>query len=105
MTPYMSSPERSIRRDAEAAVFKFFEEHVHEFDTIYDSLVKLRDMIAKKLGFANYIPLGYARLDRSDYDDKMVANYRKQVYEDLIPIVKEIIEDKRKRLNIDELKS
>ena len=105
MTPYLSSPERRIRKDAETAVFRFFEEHVQEFDTIYDSLVKLRDMIAKKLGFANYIPLGYARLDRSDYNDQMVANYRKQVYEDLVPVVKEIIEDKRKRLQLDELKS
>ncbi|HKM30378.1 MAG TPA: M3 family oligoendopeptidase [Bacilli bacterium] len=105
MTPYMSSPERTVRKDAEAAVFNFFSENSQEFDNIYDSLVKLRDMIAKKLGFENYVPLGYARLGRGDYDAKMVANYRKQVYEDLVPIAQEIIAAKKKRLNIAELKS
>lgn len=105
MTPYMSSPNRDVRKNAEAAIFQFFSENIQEFDSIYDSLVKLRDMIAKKLGFTNYIPLGYARLDRNDYDDQMVANYRKQVYEDLVPIVKDIMEEKAKRLNIPNLKS
>ncbi|MDD3171608.1 MAG: M3 family oligoendopeptidase [Bacilli bacterium] len=105
MTPYMSSLDREKRKEAETAIFKFFENNVDTFDEIYDLLVKLRDKIAKKLGFENYIPLGYARLDRGDYDDKMVANYRKQVYEDLVPVACDIIKEKGKRLGINDLKS
>ena len=35
----------------------------------------------------------------------MVANYRKQVYEDVVPVVKRLIAAKAKRLNIPDLKS
>ena len=53
--------------------------------------MKVRDKIAKKLGYNNYVELGYARLARTDYDALMVANYRKQVLEDLVPSCTKII--------------
>ena len=34
----------------------------------------------------------------------MVANYRKQVYEDLVPIVVELKDRQRKRLGLEEMK-
>lgn len=103
--PYTTSKVRKVRKEAEGAVWKFFEEHEEEFDNLYDSLVKVRDRMAKKLGFENYVPLGYARLGRTDYDALMVANYRKQVYEDLVPIVKEMIKEQGKRIGVDDMKS
>ena len=36
---------------------------------------------------------------------KMAANYRKQAYEDVVPVVKQLIDAKAKRLNIADLKS
>lgn len=103
--PYTTNVDRNVRKEAEAATAKFFEENEKEFDEIYDSLVKVRDRMAKKLGFENYIPLGYARLGRTDYDSEMVKNYRKQIYEDLVPIVNEMAKEKGKRLNIKDMKS
>lgn len=103
--PYTTNVDRSVRKEAEAATAKFFEENEKEFDDIYDSLVKVRDRMAKKLGFENYISLGYARLGRTDYDSEMVKNYRKQIYEDLVPIVNEMAKEKGKRLNIKDMKS
>lgn len=61
--------------------------------------------MAKKLGFENYVPMGYLRLGRTDYDAKMVAGYRKQVLEDLVPVAQAIIEAKAKRLGIESMKS
>lgn len=60
--------------------------------------------MAKTLGFKNYVEMGYKRLNRSDYDSNKVANYRKQVYEDLVPLVAELKDRQRKRLNLKELK-
>ena len=37
----------------------FFSENGKELDRIYDRLVKLRDSMAKKLGYENFIELGY----------------------------------------------
>lgn len=102
MGPYAQSKDREVRRAAEAAVAGFFTENEDKYDEIYDKLVKTRVKIAKKLGFDSFIELAYARLSRTDYDKNMVANYRKQVYQEVVPYVKELMKDKAKRLGIKE---
>lgn len=104
MTPFMQSEDRGMRKNAYDTVYGFFEENEAEFDRIFDELVHLRDKMAKVLGFNNYVEMGYKRLNRSDYDHKMVANYRSQVYEDLVPLVAELKDRQRKRLALNELK-
>lgn len=105
MGPYSQSPNRETRKAAEQAVMNFFKENENQIDDIYDRLVHLRHNMAKKLGFDNFIQLAYARLGRSDYDDKMVAAYRDQVYREIVPIARKIIEKKGERLGISDLKS
>ena len=104
MFPFMESKDRDVRKKAYEAYTNFFEENESEFDRIYDELVKVRDKMAKKLGYKNYVQFGYDRLGRTDYDSKMVANYRKQVYESLVPVVVELMDRQRKRLGLDELR-
>ena len=104
MGPFMESKDRDMRRRAQEAVTQFFLENEAQFDEIYDGLVKLRHRIATKLGFANFIELGYARLSRSDYDAQMVAGYREQVLKTLVPLAVKLRERQRKRLQLDSLK-
>lgn len=104
MAPFMQSKDRAMRKRAYEAYTSFFKENESKFDEIYDKLVKVRTTMAKKLGYENYVAMGYARMARSDYDDKMVSNYRKQVYEDLVPVVVELKDRQRKRLGLSELK-
>lgn len=104
MTPFIESKDRNIRKGAYETFSSFFIENEAEFDRIYDELVKVRDTMAKKLGFNNYVELGYARLSRSDYDSNMVANYRKQVKTDLVPLVAELKDRQRKRLGLERIK-
>ncbi len=105
MTPFLESKDREVRKDAEKVLWSFFEENENELDRIYDELVKVRDSMAKSLGFSDYVEMGYKRLGRSDYDANMVANYRKQVYEDLVPLVAGLKDRQRKRLGLKELRS
>lgn len=104
MTPFTQSKDRNTRIMALKAITAFFESNEDAFDRIYDDMVKVRHEIALKLGFKNYIELGYARLTRSDYDADMVANYRKQVYEDLVPLANALRARQAKRLGLDSLK-
>ena len=104
MRPFMESKDRDIRKKASETMIGFFQENEKEFDRIYDELVKVRDKMARTLGFSDYVEMGYKRLSRSDYDSNMVANYRKQVYEDLVPVVAELKDRQRKRLGLKELK-
>ena len=104
MQPFMQSKDRDTRKSAYEAYINFFNENEDKFDELYDNLVKVRDGIAKKLDFKNFVELGYARMSRTDYNAEMVANYRKQVQENLVPVVAELKERQRKRLGLDDLK-
>ena len=104
MVPYTQSKDRNIRIEASKKVAHFFKENKDEFDKIYDGLVKVRTTIAQKLGYKNYVELGYARLSRLEYDSKMVASYRKQVLENIVPLHTELRQRQAKRLGLDKLK-
>lgn len=104
MVPYTQSKDRNIRIKASRKVAYFFKENKEEFDSIYDSLVKVRTSIAQKLGFKNYVELGYARLLRLDYDSDMVASYRKQVLENIVPLHTELRKRQEKRLGVEKLR-
>ncbi len=97
---YMQSTDRSIRKKAAKAYFGFYEEHESEFASIYDQLVHLRDGMAKKLGYSNYVELGYARMGRTDYDADMVAVYRDQIRQEVVPVWKKSIRRQSKRIGI-----
>jgi len=99
-----TSPDRAVRAAASAAKWQFFINHAEEFDRIFDQLVKIRHRIALKLGYPNFVPLGYARMLRTDYDAGMVKNFRKQILEFIVPLATQLFERQRIRLGLDVLK-
>ena len=103
MQAFTESPLRDVRRAAVAAVSDYYRGNIEEYDRIYHKLVNLRHSIALKLGFENFIPLAYARLGRTDYDAKMVAGYRKQVHENIVPLATELRLRQANRLGLTEL--
>lgn len=103
LTPFGVSTDRDMRKRANEAKYAFFSENETKLDGIYDGLVKVRTKIAKKLGYENFVQLGYDRMLRSDYNAEMVANYRKQVKEVIVPIATKLRERQCKRLDLDHL--
>ena len=103
IAPLMSDDDREVRRRATIAYNKFFEENEDKFDEIYDKLVKVRDRMAKKLGYENFTPLGYIRMNRLDYDQDMVRNYRDQVIADIVPLTVELRKKQARRIGVDKL--
>lgn len=105
MSPFTTHKDRDVRRRAQLAVSGFMSENEKEIDRIYDEMVKIRTEIAKKLGYENFVQLGYDRLGRTDYDYKDVKAYRDQIYADIVPLVTELTARKAKRLGIENPKS
>ncbi len=104
LSPLETSNDRATRKEATTAKWGFYNEHTEAIETIFDKQVKLRHKIAQKLGYKNFIELGYARMLRSDYNAEMVANFRKQVAEYIVPIASSLYERQSKRIGIDDLK-
>ncbi len=103
LTPFQQSPDRDTRKSANLARWGFFKDNEAELDSIYDSLVKVRTTIAKKLGYKNFVEVGYARMLRSDYNPEMVANYRKQVEKYIVPIATSLRAKQKNRLGVETL--
>ena len=101
---YMLSPDREVRKAAYAKRTEFFLENEKELDEIYDNLVKLRTNMAKKLGYENYVELGYILMGRNSYDAVTVKRFRDQVKKTLVPFLKELHEQRRVDLNVEKLK-
>ncbi|WP_373899360.1 M3 family oligoendopeptidase [Haloimpatiens sp. FM7315] len=104
LQPFIQSKDRAMRKKAYEANSNFFLENEEKFDDIYDKLVKLRDKMSKKLGYKNFVELGYIRMSRSDYNAEMVQNYRKQVLEYMVPVAEELKKRQAKRLGLESLK-
>ena len=102
--PWELSEDRNTRREAAEAKWRFFEGQTEAIEGIFDQMVRLRHDIAGRLGFKNFVEVGYARMRRSDYTPAMVANFRKQVRELVVPLATELYERQRRRLGLDSLK-
>ena len=98
---YTESSDRKTRYEAEFARWNFFSENKAQLDSIYDRLVKLRHQMAQKLGYDNYIGLGYKRMQRIDYNEADVASYRDEVVAKVVPLAQKVIARQAKKLNLD----
>lgn len=102
LSPFYESADRSVRLAAKQAQAQALEALQEELDQIYDELVKLRHNMALKMGFENYIDLGYAEMSRVDYTAEDVAQFRKQIVDTVVPICQKIIQARTERLGLDD---
>ena len=100
---YTEAGDRQTRYEAEKARWNFFSQNKAQLDSIYDRLVKLRHQMAQKLGYDNYIGLGYKRMQRIDYNEADVARYRDEVVAKVVPLAQKIIDRQAKKLNLDRI--
>ncbi|MCB9257466.1 MAG: M3 family oligoendopeptidase [Chitinophagales bacterium] len=104
LSPYAESKDREVRKAATEAKWSFVAENEEKFDEIYDKAVKLRHGMATKMGLKNFVELGYLRMQRSDYTPEMVAGYRQQILEHVVPLCSKIRKKQANRLGLEKLK-
>jgi M3 family oligoendopeptidase len=104
LEPFTESTDREMRKRANEAKFGFLAEHEPEFDRIYNDLVRVRTEIAQTLGYKNFVELGYYRMMRTDYNAEMVANFRQQVKDFIVPIASKLKARQQERIGVEQLK-
>jgi M3 family oligoendopeptidase len=100
---YIQDADRDVRYRAQKARWDFFSQNQAALDRIYHDLVQLRHKMARKLGYDNYIALGYRRMRRVDYGQAEVERYREQVAREVVPLANQILQQRAEKLNLDEL--
>lgn len=98
------SPNRGVRQAAANAKWRFFEQNAEEIEGIYHRLVNVRNGMAQKLGYADFVKMGYDRMSRSDYDRKMVAGYREEIRKHVVPLATELLKEQATRIGVKALK-
>lgn len=100
---FTSSTDRRERMEAQRVKSAFFKANECELDTLYAELVACRQRMAKKLGYSNFIPLGYGLMTRTDYTSADVARFREEILRDIVPLALALRERQRQTLGLDHL--
>jgi M3 family oligoendopeptidase len=100
MGKFTQDKDRATRKEAYKATTKFFAKNDEKLGQIYGDLVAIRDQMAKKLGFKNFVELGYLKLGRLDYTAADVKGYRDQIYREVVPFVNRLYKQIAKRAGI-----
>ncbi|MCB9899299.1 MAG: M3 family oligoendopeptidase [Planctomycetes bacterium] len=97
---FASHADRALRERAERVRWGYLAEHASELDGLFDELVALRAGIARKLGAADFVEVGYHRMKRTGYGRSEVETFRAQVREHVVPLGAEIVRRQAERLGI-----
>jgi M3 family oligoendopeptidase len=100
----LTDKDRDVRKEAFLAVRAWFSDHRDEIATIFDELVRVRDVMGKNLGYENFVPLGYLRMGRSDYGPEESKRFRSVVLKYAVPLRKRLVEFHANELGIETLK-
>ena len=101
---YAKSDDRATRREAYEVLGRKLAEHSEQLDDIYDRMVHVRDRMAKKMGYKNFVELGYYRMGRLCYDQSSVETFRENVLRDIVPVVAKLRTENAKRLGVTDYK-
>lgn len=105
LSVYLENEDRSQRKKANDALWGWIAEQSETLDRMFDDLVKIRDRIAKKLGFPNFIPVAYAKMGRTDWNQEDAKRYRDQIAKSVVPLASKLYREQAKRIGIDNPKN
>ena len=98
--PYKESIDPAMRQKAWLAQAGFYTEHQAELDDIYDKLTALRTKMGRALGYENFVPLGYDRMDRNCYTEADVKKFRQAIVDYVVPVADRLFREQADRLGV-----
>lgn len=101
---HLKSSDRALRREAMEVLGRTLEANSARLDGIYDQMVRVRHRMARKMGYKNFVELGYHRMGRLCYDQEKVAAFRQNVKNDIVPLVARLRLENAQRLGISDYK-
>lgn len=100
---HMQSTDRSERKAAFEEWAKLYEGISDKLDKTYGKLLKIRNTIAKRLGYKSYIDYAYLARGRYDYDVEKVAAFREAVRTYITPLCEKLYREQAERLGLEKL--
>ena len=104
MSRHLEGTERNYRQKAWELVANRRLEESEKIDSHIDDLAKLRNQISENAGFSNYRDYAHKRLGRFDYSPDDCISFQNAIEEEMVPILRELQDERIQELNINELK-
>lgn len=101
IVPLEGDTDRAVRERATRAKYAWLASQREEIEEIFDEMVTVRTRMARKLGYDNYVALGYARMSRTEYGAAEVEAFRKAIVAHAVPIATQLYERQRRRLGVE----
>ena len=98
MGKFTTSMDREERKEASQLVWKFYADNDERIGDIYDRMIKVRTRIARKLGYKDFVQLGYDRMGRLDWNEEDARIYKEKILKYIVPLSESIKKDQRERL-------
>lgn len=98
---YFDDADRDVRRKAMETAGKRLARESSRLDGIFDSLVKIRSRMARKLGFSSYAEMGDLQMGRYSYGRKEIKAFRDEIVKETVPLVAKLKRRRAAQLGID----
>lgn len=104
MARIQEEPDRARREAAWKTVAERRMQDIDKLEELFDQLLVLRNEIAKAAGFPDFRAYTFANYERFDYTHEDCLRFHDAVEHHVVPLVREMQEERRRKLGIDKLR-
>jgi oligoendopeptidase F len=104
MARYQEATDRAQREGAWRAVADRRAKDADAIDGIFDRMVALRDRMGKNAGFKDFVGYAFKAKNRFDYTVRDCFAFHEAVEKALVPVMRRLDEQRKRSLNVDELR-
>ncbi|MES3018983.1 MAG: M3 family oligoendopeptidase [Bacteroidota bacterium] len=101
---FLKDTDRTIRQEAWEAITARRLQDKDTLDELFNGLLKLRHQVALNAGFENFRDYMFQALGRFDYTPHDCYKFHEAIKKEIVPILDEQAENRRKALGLKELK-
>jgi len=101
---FLKDQDRSLREKTWKAITKRRLQDKDKLDDLFNGLLKLRHQVALNAGFENFRDYMFQALGRFDYTPHDCYKFHEAIEREIVPILQEQAEKRKKALNLDLLK-
>ena len=100
----LKNKDRQLRESIYFKIQNRKDKDEQEFNTLFDTLIKLRHQVALNAGFKNYRDYKFQELGRFDYNAQDCINFHHAIQSNIVPITTQLEIQRKQQLNLDSYK-
>lgn len=103
LTQMEDETDRASRKKFDALRQSAFAKETKRLDSMFDELVRVRDRMAKKLGYGSFTEMGFLRQTRTSYQRADLESFRSAIRREITPAVNQLYAGEQARLGYETL--